>query len=155
MDRRPSWDEYFMEITKLVATRATCLRRKVGAIIVKDRHILSTGYNGPPKGVKHCDELGGCLREKLNIPSGERMELSRAVHAEQNAIIQAAKLGINIEGADMYVTNQPCFICAKMIINAGVKRVIINEGYPDKYAEEILKEANVKLIVFNKKKEDE
>ncbi|MEO0281888.1 MAG: dCMP deaminase family protein [candidate division WOR-3 bacterium] len=154
MDKRPSWDEYFMEITKLVASRATCLRRKVGAIIVKDRHILSTGYNGPPKGVKHCDELGGCLREKLNVPSGERMELSRAVHAEQNAIIQAAKLGINIEGADMYVTNQPCFICAKMIINAGIRRVIINEGYPDKYAEEILKEANVELIVLNTKKEE-
>lgn len=154
MDKRPSWDEYFMEITKLVASRATCLRRKVGAIIVKDRHILSTGYNGPPKGVKHCDELGGCLREKLNIPSGERMELSRAVHAEQNAIIQAAKLGINIEGADMYVTNQPCFICAKMIINAGIRRVIINEGYPDKYAEEILKEAKVELIVLNTKKEE-
>uniref|UniRef100_A0A7C3J6W4 dCMP deaminase family protein n=1 Tax=candidate division WOR-3 bacterium TaxID=2052148 RepID=A0A7C3J6W4_UNCW3 len=154
MNKRPSWDEYFMEITKLVASRATCLRRKVGAIIVKDRHILSTGYNGPPKGVKHCDELGGCLRDKLNIPSGERMELSRAVHAEQNAIIQAAKLGINIEGADMYVTNQPCFICAKMIINAGIKRVIINEGYPDKYAYEILKEANVELIVLNEKKEE-
>ncbi|MEO0238003.1 MAG: dCMP deaminase family protein [candidate division WOR-3 bacterium] len=154
MDKRPSWDEYFMDITKLVASRATCLRRKVGAIIVKDRHILSTGYNGPPKGVKHCDELGGCLREKLNVPSGERMELSRAVHAEQNAIIQAAKLGINIEGADMYVTNQPCFICAKMIINAGIRRVIINEGYPDKYAEEILKEANVELIVLNTKKEE-
>ncbi|MEO0233946.1 MAG: dCMP deaminase family protein [candidate division WOR-3 bacterium] len=154
MDKRPSWDEYFMEITKLVASRATCLRRKVGAIIVKDRHILSTGYNGPPKGVKHCDELGGCLREKLNVPSGERMELSRAVHAEQNAIIQAAKLGINIEGADMYVTNQPCFICAKMIINAGIRRVIINEGYPDKYAEEILKEAKVELIVLNTKKEE-
>ncbi|MDI6701056.1 MAG: dCMP deaminase family protein [bacterium] len=150
MDNRPSWDEYFMEITKLVSSRATCLRRKVGAIIVKDRHILSTGYNGPPKGVKHCDELGGCLREKLNIPSGERMELSRAVHAEQNAIIQAAKLGINIEGADMYVTNQPCFICAKMIINAGIKRVIINEGYPDKYAEDILKEAGVELVFLNK-----
>lgn len=154
MDKRPSWDEYFMQITKLVASRATCLRRKVGAIIVKDRHILSTGYNGPPKGVKHCDEIGGCLREKLNVPSGERMELSRAVHAEQNAIIQAAKLGINIEGADMYVTNQPCFICAKMIINAGIRRVIINEGYPDKYAEEILKEAKVELIVLNTKKEE-
>ncbi len=153
MDKRPSWDEYFMEITKLVATRATCLRRKVGAIIVKDRHILSTGYNGPPRGVKHCDELGGCLRDRLNVPSGERMEISRAVHAEQNAIIQAAKLGVSIDGADMYVTNQPCFICAKMIINAGIKRVIINEGYPDKFAEEILKEAKVELIMLNKKEE--
>ncbi len=149
MNKRPSWDEYFMEITKLVASRATCLRRKVGAIIVKDRHILSTGYNGPPKGVKHCDELGGCLRDKLNIPSGERMELSRAVHAEQNAIIQAAKLGINIEGADMYVTNQPCFICAKMIINAGIKRIVFDEPYPDQLAEEMIREAEIELFNIN------
>ena len=107
--KRPSWDEYFMEITDLVATRATCLRRKVGATIVKDRRILATGYNGPPKGVPHCDELGGCIREKLGIPSGERQELSRAVHAEQNAIIQAAKMGTNIDGATLYTTNYPCF----------------------------------------------
>ena len=150
MSNRPSWEEYFMEIASLVSTRATCLRRKVGAIIVKDRHILSTGYNGPPKGTPHCDEIGGCMREKLKVPSGERMELSRAVHAEQNAIIQAAKLGINIEGSDMYVTNQPCFICAKMIINAGIKKIYIKEGYPDKSAEEILKEAGVELIQLNK-----
>jgi dCMP deaminase len=150
MSNRPSWEEYFMEIASLVSTRATCLRRKVGAIIVKDRHILSTGYNGPPKGTPHCDEIGGCMREKLKVPSGERMELSRAVHAEQNAIIQAAKLGINIEGSDMYVTNQPCFICAKMIINAGIKKIFIKEGYPDKNAEEILKEAGVELIQLNK-----
>ncbi|MGE3062269.1 MAG: cytidine/deoxycytidylate deaminase family protein [bacterium] len=151
MATRPSWEEYFMEIALLVSTRATCLRRKVGAIIVKDRHILSTGYNGPPKGTPHCDEIGGCMREKLNVPSGERMELSRAVHAEQNAIIQAAKLGINIEGADMYVTNQPCFICAKMIINSGIKRIYIKDGYPDKNAEEILRQANVELIQLGKK----
>lgn len=140
-----------MEITDLVATRATCLRRKVGAILVKDRRILATGYNGPPKGVPHCDELGGCLRDKLGIPSGERMELSRAVHAEQNAIIQAAKMGTNIDGATLYVTNHPCFICAKMLINAGVKKIIYKEGYPDKYAKEILKEANVKVIKFKQK----
>ncbi|MCK4235040.1 cytidine/deoxycytidylate deaminase family protein [candidate division WOR-3 bacterium] len=146
--KRPSWDEYFMEITDLVATRATCLRRKVGAILVKDRRILATGYNGPPKGVPHCDELGGCLREKLNIPSGERMELSRAVHAEQNAIIQAAIMGTNIDGATLYVTNHPCFICAKMLINVGVKKIIYKEGYPDEYAEKILKEADVKIVKF-------
>ena len=155
MPNRPSWEEYFMEIASLVSTRATCLRRKVGAIIVKDRHILSTGYNGPPKGTPHCEEIGGCMREKLNVPSGERMELSRAVHAEQNAIIQAEKLGINIEGSDMFVTNQPCFICAKMIINAGIKRIYIKEGYPDKSAEEILKEANVEMIRLNKQNQQE
>lgn len=149
MNKRPSWISYFMEITELVAKRSTCLRREVGAIIVKDRHILSTGYNGPPKGVPHCDELGGCLRERLNIPSGERHEICRAVHAEQNAIIQAAKLGINIEGSDMYITTHPCFICAKMIINAGIRRIYINEGYPDKLAAEILKEAGVEIIQYN------
>ena len=150
--KRPSWDEYFMEITDLVATRATCLRRKVGAIIVKDRRILATGYNGPPEGVPHCDELGGCIREKLNIPRGERQELSRAVHAEQNAIIQAAKMGTNIDDTTLYSTNHPCFICAKMLINAGVKKIVFREGYPDKYAKKILKEADVKVIKFKPSK---
>lgn len=150
--KRPSWDEYFMEITNLVSTRATCLRRKVGAILVKDRRILATGYNGPPKGVPHCDEIGGCLREKLDIPSGERMELSRAIHAEQNAIIQAAKMGTTIDGATLYVTNHPCFICAKMLINAGVKRIVYKDGYPDEYAKEILEEANVEVVKFQPEK---
>ncbi len=143
---RPSWEEYFMEITELVAKRSTCLRREVGAIIVKDRHILSTGYNGPPKGVPHCDEIGGCLRQQMNIPSGQRHEICRAVHAEQNAIIQAAKLGINIEGSDMYVTTHPCFICAKMIINAGIKRIFIKQGYPDELSANILREADLEII---------
>ncbi len=147
--KRPSWDEYFMKITELVATRSTCLRRSVGAIIVKNKRILTTGYNGPPEGLKHCDELGGCLRDKLHIPSGERMELSRAVHAEQNAIIQAAKLGISIDGGEMYITTHPCFICAKMIINAGIKRIVYKEGYPDKFARDILKEAGIKVIKFS------
>jgi len=146
---RPFWDEYFMKITELVATRSTCLRRSVGAIIVKNKRILTTGYNGPPEGLKHCDELGGCLRDKLHIPSGERMELSRAVHAEQNAIIQAAKLGISIDGGEMYITTHPCFICAKMIINAGIKRIVYKEGYPDKFARDILKEAGMKVIKFS------
>ncbi len=143
--KRPNWDDYFMSITELVSSRSTCLRRKVGAIIVKEKRILTTGYNGPPQGVKHCDELGGCLRDKLNVPSGERMELSRAVHAEQNAIIQAAKYGIDINGGTMYVTNHPCFICAKMIINAGIKTIIYKEGYPDEFAKEILKEAGIEV----------
>lgn len=143
--KRPDWDEYFMGITEMVSSRSTCLRRKVGAIIVKEKRILTTGYNGPPQGVKHCDELGGCLRDKLKVPSGERMELSRAVHAEQNAIIQAAKYGIDINGGTMYVTNHPCFICAKMIINAGIRKIIYKEGYPDEFAKEILREAGIEV----------
>ena len=122
---RPSWDEYFMQMAELTAQRSTCLRRQVGAIIVKEKHIIATGYNGAPKGLPHCEELGGCLREKLEIPSGERHELCRALHAEQNAIIQAATLGQSIEGATIYITHQPCIICAKMIINAGISRIVI------------------------------
>ena len=115
---RASWDEYFMEIAEIVKTRATCLRRQVGAVIVKDNRIITTGYNGAPAGLKHCTEMGGCERQRLGIPSGERHELCRALHAEQNAIIQAAKLGISTEGATIYITLQPCVICAKMLINA-------------------------------------
>jgi len=137
-----------MEVTELVSKRSTCLRRSTGAIIVKEKRILATGYNGPPQGLPHCDELGGCLRERLNIPSGERHELCRAIHAEQNAIIQAAKLGINIDGATLYVTNYPCFICAKMLINAGIKKVVYKEGYPDKWAKDILEEAGIKVVKF-------
>ena len=121
---RPSWDTYFIEITKIVATRSTCLRRQVGAVIVKDNHIITTGYNGAPKGMAHCDDLGGCMREKLKIPSGTRQELCRATHAEQNAIIQAAVLGVSIDGGTCYVTDSPCSLCAKMLINAGIKRVV-------------------------------
>jgi dCMP deaminase len=140
---RPSWDDYFMQITHLVASRATCLRRKVGAILVRDKRILSTGYNGPPAGVPHCDELGGCLRDKFNVPSGERHELSRAVHAEQNAIIQAAVHGFSIKGATLYATNQPCSLCTKMLVNAGIREFVISDGYPDELAVEIMKQAGV------------
>ncbi|WP_290902673.1 dCMP deaminase family protein, partial [Ferroglobus sp.] len=119
---RPSLDEYFMEIAKVVAKRSTCLRQNVGAVIVKDKRILSTGYNGAPMGLPHCLDIG-CLREELNVPSGERHELCRAVHAEQNAIIQAAVHGVSIKGATLYTTHQPCIMCAKMIINAGIVRV--------------------------------
>jgi dCMP deaminase len=146
---RPSWDEYFIEIAHLVKRRATCLRRQVGAVIVKDRNILATGYNGAPSGVAHCAERG-CLREKLGIPSGERHEICRGLHAEQNAIIQAAKHGTSIEGATLYCTNQPCSICAKMIINAGVKQIVFQDGYPDALAEEMIKEAGIEVVSYVK-----
>ena len=139
---RPSNDEYFMQMARLVSTRSTCLRRKVGAVIVKDKRVLSTGYNGSPKGTRHCEELG-CIRVKMNIPSGTRHELCRGVHAEQNAIIQAARLGIKIGGATLYCTHQPCVICAKMIINAGISRVVYKEGYPDEFSMQLFAEANV------------
>ena len=142
---RPSWDEYFMQMAELTAQRSTCLRRQVGAIIVKEKHIIATGYNGDPKGLPHCEELGGCLREKLEIPSGERHELCRALHAEQNAIIQAATLGQSIEGATIYITHQPCIICAKMIINAGISRIVIRRGYPDEMSRGMLREAGLKV----------
>ncbi len=143
--KRPSFDEYFMQMALLTARRSTCLRRQVGAVIVKDKHIIATGYNGAPKGLEHCDEIGGCLREELGVPSGERHELCRALHAEQNAIIQAAVLGQSVKDSLMYVTHQPCSICAKMIINAGIRKIIINSGYPDEMASKLLKEANIEV----------
>lgn len=145
---RPSWDQYFVEIAQQVATRSTCLRRTVGAVIVRDKRILSTGYNGPPSGVAHCDEVG-CLRERLGIPSGQRQEICRGLHAEQNAIIQAALHGVSTHGGTIYVTHQPCVTCAKMIINAGLLRVVWLNGYPDALAREILEEANVALEVWH------
>ncbi len=144
---RPSWDEYFMTITKMVATRSTCLRRHVGAILVKDKRILATGYNGSPSGLKHCSEVG-CLRENLSIPSGTRHELCRGLHAEQNAIIQAANHGISIRGATLYCTNKPCIICSKMIINAGITQVYYKEGYDDALADQMLAEANIQMVRF-------
>ena len=146
-NKRPNWDEYFMEVAKLTATRSTCLRRQVGAVIVKDRHIIATGYNGAPRGLSHCDERGGCLRQELGVPSGQRHELCRALHAEQNAIIQAATLGQSIEGGTIYITHQPCAICSKMIINSGIKRIVVNEGYPDDLALEFLDEAGLKVVM--------
>jgi dCMP deaminase len=141
---RPSWDEYFLEMTGLVARRSTCLRRKVGAVLVKDKRILATGYNGSPRGLKHCLDTG-CLREKLKVPSGERHELCRALHAEQNALIQASLYGISAKDSILYATNQPCIICAKMLINAGIKEIVVCDGYPDKMAMEFLREAKIKV----------
>ncbi|MBW1972786.1 MAG: cytidine deaminase [Deltaproteobacteria bacterium] len=148
---RPSWDQYFMEITKLVSKRSTCLRRHVGAILVKDKRILATGYNGAPTGLKHCLEIG-CLREALKIPSGERHELCRGLHAEQNAIIQAAVHGVKIEGATLYCTNHPCIICTKMIINAGIKRVVYLDGYADELSKKMIKESGIEVEQFKLEK---
>jgi dCMP deaminase len=148
-DARPDWDDYFMEITHVVAKRSTCLRRRVGTLLVKDRRILSTGYNGAPKDLAHCAELGGCFREKENVPSGERQELCRAVHAEQNAIIQAAVHGVKLEGdVTCYSTTQPCVTCAKMLINANVTRIVYEGDYPDALARTMLEEAGVALELY-------
>ncbi|MCF0104948.1 MAG: cytidine deaminase [Eggerthellaceae bacterium] len=147
MDTRPSWDEYFMKIVNEVATRSTCLRRSVGAIIVKEKQILATGYNGAPSRIKHCS-FTGCLREKLMVPSGERHEICRGLHAEQNAIIQAARSGTNIEGSTIYTNTQPCVICAKMLINGGVENIVYENKYDDKFALDIIKEAGLRLRVF-------
>jgi len=145
---RLSWDDYFMEITHLVAKRSTCLRRQVGAVIVRDKRILATGYNGAPRGLAHCSETG-CLREKMGIPSGQRLELCRGLHAEQNAIIQAALSGVSIQDSQIYSVTRPCIVCAKMIINAGIKRVIFHEDYPDSLSEQMLKEAKVEVVNIN------
>ena len=144
-NQRPSWTQYFMDITELVAKRSTCTRRAVGAILVKDKRILATGYNGAPTGVPHCAETG-CLREKLNVPSGERHELCRGVHAEQNAIVQAAHHGVSIKGAILFCTNLPCSICAKMLINAGVRTIYYKSGYADDISKEMLRDAKVDVI---------
>lgn len=145
MTARPDWDEYFMDIVELVAKRSTCLRRSVGAALVRDKRILATGYNGAPSGLRHCLDVG-CLRERLQVPSGERHELCRGLHAEQNAIIQAALHGVSVKGATLYCTNQPCIICAKMIINAGITMAVVKDGYADKLAEEMLAEAGVTVV---------
>jgi dCMP deaminase len=150
--QRPSWEEYFMDITHLVAKRSTCLRRQVGALLVKDKKILATGYNGAPSRLNHCLDIG-CLRQRQGIPSGERHELCRGLHAEQNAIIQAAYHGVAIRGSTLYCTNHPCIICSKMIINAGIEKVVYEEGYADELAKTMLKESGIKVGKFNRKKE--
>ncbi len=148
---RPSWDEYFIELAYFVARRSTCTRRQVGAVIVKDKHILATGYNGAPKGIGHCLDRG-CLRDKLGIPSGTRHEICMASHAEQNAIIQAAYHGIAIKGSVIYCTTHPCSICAKMIINAGIEKIFYVEGYPDKLGKDLLDEAGIERVKLEKPK---
>ncbi len=143
------WDTRFMRLTEEVGSWASCIRRKVGAIIVKDKRVMATGYNGAPAGISTCVDRGECMREKLNIKSGTHAELCYAAHAEQNAIIQAARYGINIDGATLYCTHQPCVICAKMIINAGIKRVVYKEGYPDEFSMQLFAEAGTVVEKFS------
>ncbi len=141
------WDDRFMQMAYTIAGWSSCFRagRSIGCVIVKDKRIMTTGYNGAPAGIKTCKEKGECLRDKLGIASGTRMETCYAVHAEQNAIVQAAKLGVSIDGATLYCTHQPCVLCAKMIVNSGIKRVVYQEGYPDDFAIEMLNEGGVEL----------
>jgi len=147
-DRRPSWDEYFLSITREVARRSTCLRRQVGAVLVRGKRLLATGYNGAPTGIRHCREVG-CLRQKAGVPSGQRHELCRGLHAEMNVIIQAAVYGIETAGSTLYVTAYPCSLCAKMMINAGVKRVVVTEDYPDELAKEMFAEAGITVEIID------
>ena len=146
------WDHRFMEMARLVSGWASCNRRKVGAVIVKDKRVMTTGYNGAPAGIRTCVERGECLRQKMGIPSGQRHKLCYAVHAEQNAIIQAAKLGISISSATLYCTHQPCILCAKMIVNSGITRVVYGEGYPDEFSMEIFDEAGVDVECYGEGK---
>lgn len=145
------WDSRFMKMADFIGSWSSCYQenRQVGAVIVRDKRIITTGYNGAPSGVKSCKEKGECLRKKLNIASGTRLESCYAVHAEQNAIAQAAKLGESVDGATIYVTHQPCTICTKMIINSGIKKVIYRNGYPDEFSKVLLDEAGVTLIKFD------
>ena len=148
-ENRPSWEAYFMDIAVLVAKRSTCLRRMVGSAVVKNKRILATGYNGAPTGIRHCMEVG-CLRQQMNVASGERHELCRGIHAEKNAIIQAALHGVSIKGASLFCTNLPCSICAKMIINAGIKKIYHRDGYADLMSTDMLGEAGIEVIRFDR-----
>ena len=151
---RPSWDIYFMSIAQAVAVRSTCLRRKVGAVIVRDKHIVSTGYNGAPRGVPHCSELG-CLRQQYNIPSGERHEMCRGSHAEINAIVQAAAVGASTKGGELYCTTEPCSFCTKAIINAGILRIAYIYPYPDILARELREMAGISVVCLEKCKDEQ
>jgi dCMP deaminase len=150
-EERPSWDEYFTEIAKLVATRSNCVSRKVGAVITVDNQIVSTGYNGAPKGLHHCIDAGGCLRKLNKIESGTRQEICRAVHAEQNAIISAAIKGVSIKGGTLYVNTYPCSICTRMLINAEIKRIVYDSDYSDPLAKEMLDESGIKVLRLKRK----
>lgn len=147
MTKRPSWDTYFMRIAGEVSTRSTCMRRSVGAILVRDRRILATGYNGVPRGIEHCDARG-CLREETEVPSGQRHELCRGLHAEMNAILQAAVHGVSVAGATCYSTSHPCSLCVKMLINCNIQRIVACEDYPDDLAKELRDEAGITLTVL-------
>jgi dCMP deaminase len=141
---RPSWDQYFLEIAKVVAKRSSCVRRQIGAVIVKDRRILTTGYNGAPSGLPHCIEIG-CMRDEMNIESGTRHEMCRALHSEMNAIIQGAQHGVSTKGATLYCTHQPCSVCSRMLINAGIVRIVYIGDYPDAFARALLRDAGIEV----------
>ena len=145
MNERPSWDEYFLAMARVIASRSTCLRRSVGALLVRDKRILATGYNGAPTNLPHCAEVG-CRREQLGIASGERQEICRGLHAEQNAIIQGALHGVSVRGSVLYCTTQPCAICAKMLINAGIERIVYEGDYADELSLEMLQQAGIELV---------
>ncbi len=147
---RPNWDEYFIEIAKLVSTRSNCVSRKVGAVITVDNQIISTGYNGAPKGLHHCVDAGGCLRKLNNIESGTRQEICRAVHAEQNAIISAAVKGVSIKGGTIYLNTYPCSICTRMLINAEIKKIVYESDYSDQLSKEMLEESKIEVVKYNK-----
>ena len=146
---RVSKHNYYLDIAQTVSERSTCIRKRYGAIIVKNDVIIATGYNGAPSGLRHCTDIGGCERERLHIPSGQRHELCRALHAEQNAIIQAAKVGVSTEGATIYITLQPCVICAKMLVNAGITRIVHRGEYPDPLSQSILAEAGIEIMAMD------
>jgi len=151
MPNRPDWDSYFMEMAQVASKRSTCMRRSVGAVIVKDKRLLATGYNGTPRGMAHCEEVG-CLRTKLNVPSGKMHELCRGIHAEQNAVIQAAVHGVSVDGGTLYCTHQPCVVCTKILINAGIARIVYANPYPDELAENMMKEAkDVEIVIWEPK----
>ncbi len=152
-NERPTWDQYFMRMAFLAASRSNCTRRKVGAVIVKDKNVLATGYNGPPSGTVHCDVVG-CIRDELDVPSGERHELCRGLHAEQNAIIQAAVHGVSIKDAVIYVTTHPCVVCSKMLMNAQIREIIYAQGYPDELSELMLLESDIKKRRFELPEEE-
>lgn len=148
IDKRISWDEYFMRICHLVSERSTCTHRKVGAVIVRENRILATGYNQPPSGFPHCDSIG-CIRDDLRIPSGRNQEVCYGLHAEQNALMQAAKFGIPTNGATIYVTTKPCSVCARLIINAGIVRVVYFSDYPDPLTDYFFKTCKISMELLN------
>jgi len=147
---RPDWDSYFMEIARISSLRSTCLRGHTGAVLVREKRVLTTGYNGPPSGLKHCSETG-CIREKLRIPDGERLEITRGLHAIQNTIIQAALFGVSIKDSILYTTHPPCSICARMLINAGIRKIIIDRGFPKGLALDLLNEAGIEFVSWERK----
>ena len=149
-EMRPSWDEYFMSIAQVVSSRSVCLRHQIGAVVVNDdKQLLSTGYNGPPRGMKHCADRGGCIRERAGVPSGTRQEYCFGLHAEQNAIVQAAREGIRLLGGTLYCTYKPCSLCARMIVNAGIKEVHFMADYPDNLTLTILEEGGVIYVKWD------